>query len=399
MGELAARRGDGLHRPVRQPVPSPRASGWRLDVLLRRARDHLTRSGGAAGAGRRAAPRRGASRRAAPLAAGEPALRVRRALPNRPGSCSAPPRPESSGCRLSATGSTATSSTGSRACRRRRRSRSSSDAAGCAGTSPIWALRSAGRSVYPPDTCSATCPTSGFRGRTRRWTSTPGSRSGSARSGGRSTPASTCRGSAGCPIGQGRDAVDVAMVTTYGAATLRRMTCGRTRSPDDAELAAAEPGDRWGRHVGESLGDLIATLGSDRRRRDRLAERPADHRPDPAELRLRVPGPDRFASPAVDGRPARLPRRPAARDPQDPGLGLQRRHRALLRHVRQRRPRLQRRTGRARRSSSRPGRSSSARPPSTARTRPTRSHSTSASPSPRASRDRMTASRRRGRAP
>ena len=41
------------------------------------------------------------------------------------------------------------------------------------------------------------------------------------------------------PIGRGRDAVDVAMVTTYGPASLRRMVVWTDEVPDDAELAAA----------------------------------------------------------------------------------------------------------------------------------------------------------------
>ena len=49
------------------------------------------------------------------------------------------------------------------------------------------------------------------------------------------------------PIGRGRDAADVAMVTTYGAATLRRMTVWADRVPDDAGLpdapVEAEVGD------------------------------------------------------------------------------------------------------------------------------------------------------------
>ena len=62
-------------------------------------------------------------------------------------------------------------------------------------------------------------------------------------------------------IGRGRDAVDVAMVTTYGAASLRRMIVWADEVSDDAELTTASlaleaPGDR------ETLGDLIATLGS-----------------------------------------------------------------------------------------------------------------------------------------
>ena len=39
------------------------------------------------------------------------------------------------------------------------------------------------------------------------------------------------------PIGRGRDAVDVAMVTTYGPASLRRMAVWTDEVPDDAELA------------------------------------------------------------------------------------------------------------------------------------------------------------------
>ena len=40
------------------------------------------------------------------------------------------------------------------------------------------------------------------------------------------------------PIGRGRDAVDVAMVTTYGPASLRRMVVWTDEVPDDAELTA-----------------------------------------------------------------------------------------------------------------------------------------------------------------
>ena len=39
-------------------------------------------------------------------------------------------------------------------------------------------------------------------------------------------------------IGRGRDAVDVAMVTTYGAASLRRMIVWADEVSDDAELTA-----------------------------------------------------------------------------------------------------------------------------------------------------------------
>jgi len=39
------------------------------------------------------------------------------------------------------------------------------------------------------------------------------------------------------PIGRGRDAVDVAMVTTYGPASLRRMAVWTDEVPEDAELA------------------------------------------------------------------------------------------------------------------------------------------------------------------
>ena len=88
-----------------------------------------------------------------------------------------------------------------------------------------------------------------------RWTSTPGSRCGWAIAGGRSTRASTRRASAGVPIGRGRDAVDVAMVTTYGAATLERMTVWADE--DRARVAAGGSS-----MVVDTLGDLIATLGS-----------------------------------------------------------------------------------------------------------------------------------------
>ena len=40
------------------------------------------------------------------------------------------------------------------------------------------------------------------------------------------------------PIGRGRDAVDVAMVTTYGAASLRRMVVWADEVGDRAELTA-----------------------------------------------------------------------------------------------------------------------------------------------------------------
>ena len=40
------------------------------------------------------------------------------------------------------------------------------------------------------------------------------------------------------PIGRGRDAVDVAMVTTYGAASLRRMSVWADEVDDNAELTA-----------------------------------------------------------------------------------------------------------------------------------------------------------------
>ena len=108
--------------------------------------------------------------------------------------------------------------------RRRRSSTSSSGAAACAATSPTSASRSAARSASPPATRSATCPTSASRARyppmdfhawfevwlgDRWWTYD--ARFNTPRIG-------------RVPIGRGRDAVDVAMVTTFGAATLRRMT-------------------------------------------------------------------------------------------------------------------------------------------------------------------------------
>ena len=42
-------------------------------------------------------------------------------------------------------------------------------------------------------------------------------------------------------IGRGRDAVDVAMVTTFGAASLRRMVVWADEVSDDAELTAGSP--------------------------------------------------------------------------------------------------------------------------------------------------------------
>jgi hypothetical protein len=40
------------------------------------------------------------------------------------------------------------------------------------------------------------------------------------------------------PIGRGRDAIDVAMVTTYGAASLKRMIVWSDEVADDAVLTA-----------------------------------------------------------------------------------------------------------------------------------------------------------------
>ena len=58
------------------------------------------------------------------------------------------------------------------------------------------------------------------------------------------------------PIGRGRDAVDVAMVTTYGAAS--------ARDDDGVGRRGARAAPRRGgsRMIVDTLGDLIATLGS-----------------------------------------------------------------------------------------------------------------------------------------
>ena len=105
------------------------------------------------------------------------------------------------------------------------------------------------------------------RARIRRWTSTPGSRSGSARSWWTFDARFNTPRIGRVPIGRGRDAVDVAMVTTYGAATLVRMAVWADEVGDADELTAVPPalatpsGQEWrGRMT--PLGDLIATLGS-----------------------------------------------------------------------------------------------------------------------------------------
>ena len=100
---------------------------------------------------------------------------------------------------------------------------------------------------------------------------------------------------------------------------------------------------------GETLGDLIATLGS-------IDDDEIDW-PNVQRTTVLIHQTFHYAYPAAITAlrqrlivvPARLPRRPAARHLQDARLGLQRRHRAVVRHVRQRGARLQRRGRRARR--------------------------------------------------
>ena len=212
-----------LHRPLRQPLPPARAAGRSLDRQLRRARRGRPGAGADAGPGRPAAPDRGPARPPPALAPAEPLRRVRPALRHGLGALRRDRAAAPSACSRSRAGSTRTSSTASPASRPRRPSRSSSGEAGSAATWRTSASPSAARSASPPATRAATCPTSGSRARSRRWTSTPGSRSGWASAGGRSTAATTCPGSAGCAIGRGRDAADVAMITTYGDATLTEM--------------------------------------------------------------------------------------------------------------------------------------------------------------------------------
>ena len=141
-----------------------------------------------------------------------------------PGSCSARRRAAPSGSRPSATGSTSnveygvpsvpTTTVGEMLERTGRH---------------VPRLRAPRRDVLPrarhsrPLRVRATCPTSASPARIRRWTSTPGSRSGSASSWWTYDARFNTPRIGRVPIGRGRDAIDVAMVTTYGAATLETM--------------------------------------------------------------------------------------------------------------------------------------------------------------------------------
>ena len=209
-----------LHRPLRQPLPPARAPGRGLDGQLRRPRRDRPGARADAGPGRPAAPDRGPPRPAAALAPAEPLRRVRPALRHGLGALRQDRAAAPSACSRSRAGSTRTSSTASPASRRPRPSRSSSGEAGSAATWRTSASRSAARSASPPATRAATCPTSASRARIppmdfhawfevwlgERWWALDG-RYNMPRIG-------------RVPIGRGRDAADVAMITTYGDATL-----------------------------------------------------------------------------------------------------------------------------------------------------------------------------------
>ena len=169
------------------------------------------------GRARRPAPHRGAPVRAPALAPAEPPVRVRHARRSTAGSCSARRRAAPSACRRSATGSTRTSSTASPASRRRPSARCFERRGGMCrdfahlgvtfcralGIPARYVLRLHARHRHP-------------RPVSRPWTSTPGSRSGWASAGGRYDARFNTPRIGRVPIGRGRDAVDVAMVTTYG---------------------------------------------------------------------------------------------------------------------------------------------------------------------------------------
>ena len=229
-----------VRRSLRQPLPAADPAARAPRLRLRRGRRDLAGARAGARAARRPAPHRGPAGRAAALAPAEPLLRVGRAAGAGLGAVRRDAAPGVE--RVQAVcdwihanvaygvASVQTHDDG-RDLRPPRRH-----------VPRLRAPRrdaSAARSASPPATSSATCPTSASPARSRRWTSTPGSRSGSAIAGGRSTRASTRRASAGVPIGTGRDAADVAMITTYGAATLRSMTCGPTRSRARAGVQAS----------------------------------------------------------------------------------------------------------------------------------------------------------------
>ena len=207
-------------RPVRQPLPAADDPRWRLALRLRRGARDLARAGGHAGPRRRPAPRRAPARRPPALAAGRAATASPTRCRRWPGSCSATTPP--GGARVQAVCDWIHEQRRLRRAQRRHHDDRHRDPR--AARRHVPRLRPPRRHVLPgartsrPATCSATCPTSASPARTRRWTSTPGSRCGWASAGGRSTRASTRRASAACRSARGRDAVDVAMVTTYGAA-------------------------------------------------------------------------------------------------------------------------------------------------------------------------------------
>ena len=212
-------RADALHRSLRQPsagasILPPGA----LDVHLRRDRRDLARARGDAGRARRPAPHRGSAGRAPALAPAEPATCESDVLADDAWELfgETPPRrrARAGGLRLDP----------------RRTSPTASPSVQTTTTIEIYERRGGmcrdfahlGVDVLPrarhPRALRVRLHAGHRhpRARSRRWTSTPGSRSGSAIAGGRSTRASTRRASAASPIGHGRDAVDVAMVTTYG---------------------------------------------------------------------------------------------------------------------------------------------------------------------------------------
>ena len=179
---------------------------------------------------------RGAPRRAPPLAAREPALRVRRARAAGLGALRrhrAGRGARAGGLRLDPR---ATSRTASRACRRRRTVEVFERRGGMCrdfahlGVTFCRALGIPARYVfgYMPDIgIPGPYPPMDFHAWFEVWLGTSwwtyDARFNTPRIG-------------RLPIGRGRDAVDVAMVTTYGAASLRRMIVWADEVADDAEL-------------------------------------------------------------------------------------------------------------------------------------------------------------------
>ena len=133
-------------------------------------------------------------------------------------------------------------------------------------------------------------------------------------------------------IGRGRDAADVAMITTYGAATLTEMT--RVGGRGGRGGAAGWSMTHW-----RLLGDLIATLGSiddDEIDWQNVARTTVlIHQ----TFRYEYPGPIASLRQRLMVVPPDYHDDQRLAHAQAPRLRLRRRHRALVRHLRQRRAR------------------------------------------------------------